>query len=148
MNIKCIIISILGLTQGGLAQDPMSPECDMLVKSMLADSDTTDMMYEEQHIVGDLCNAISRDAMLKSFVKTTASSNPCVGELITKLKSLGLVGAITDQEKCEDVVRTSLAAKRRMSIMVGEGTEDRDLFWGSIFKAVLPVLRFAPLLLA
>ena len=127
----------------------MSPKCDMLVKSMLADSDTTDMMYEEQGIVDDLCNAISRDAMLKSFVKTTASSNPCVGELFTKLKILDLIGAITDQEKCENVVRTHFAEKqRRMSIMVGEGTEDRDLFWGSIFKAVLPVLRFAPLLLA
>merc|ERR1740139_746160 len=114
MNIKCIIISILGLTQGGLAEDPedMSPKCEM---------------------VADLCNSVSRDKLLKGYVATKASgSNPCMVELLTKLKSLDLVGVITNPDKCEEAIRGSFAEKRRMSIMDGEGAVDRDLGWFSI----------------
>ena len=123
----------------------MSPKCEMLMKTILAAADTTDMTYEEDDIVADLCNSVSRDKLLKGYVATNASgSNPCMVELMTKLKSLDLVGIITNPDKCEEAIRASFAEKRRMSIMVGEGAEDRDLFWGIVafilVRTVIPTL--------
>ena len=123
----------------------MSPKCEMFIKTILAAADTTDMTYGEDEIVADLCNSVSRDKLLKGYVATNASgSNPCLVELMTKLKSLDLVGIITNPDRCEDAIRASFAEKRRMSIMVGEGAEDRDLFWGLVawvvVRAVIPSL--------
>jgi len=123
----------------------MSPKCEMLMKTILAAADTTDMTYGEDEIVADLCNSVSRDKLLKGYVATNASrSNPCMAELLTKLKSLDLVGVITNPDKCEEAIRGSFAEKRRMSIMDGEGAVDRDLFWFTIgtlvLRAVVPAL--------
>ena len=123
----------------------MSPKCEMLMKTILAEADTTDMTYGEDEIVADLCNSVSRDKLLKGYVAANASgSNPCMAELLTKLKSVDLVGVITNPGKCEEAIRGSFADKRRMSIMDGEGAVDRDLGWFSIgrwaVRAVLPHL--------
>ena len=117
----------------------------MFVKSILAAADTIDMTYEEDDIVADLCNSVSRDKLLKGYVATKASgSNPCMVELLTKLKSQNLLAVITNPDECEAAIRGSFADKRRMSIMDGEGAVDRDLGWFSIgrwaVRAVLPHL--------
>mmetsp|Transcript_6756 Transcript_6756/g.7831 ORF Transcript_6756/g.7831 Transcript_6756/m.7831 type:complete len:175 (-) Transcript_6756:343-867(-) len=146
MNIKCIIVSILGLTQGGLAEEStdvrglqavegISAECDMFVASVLRPSETDAMMYEEQDVINSLCNAVSRDTMLHGFVQVKASGNPCLGELMMGLNDVDFIGAITDPDQCEDAIRAGSDARRRMSIMSGEGTVDRNLSWWSRAKA-------------
>merc|ERR1711935_657402 len=100
-------------------------------------------MGDEQDVVADLCNAVSRDAMLHGFVTVKESGNPCMGELMTGLNNVDFIGAITDPDKCADAVREGSDARRRMSIMSGEGTVDRDLgFWSWIKAAALSVFSW------
>eukprot|EP00555_Chaetoceros_dichaeta_P003052 CAMPEP_0198248720 /NCGR_PEP_ID=MMETSP1447-20131203/441_1 /TAXON_ID=420782 /ORGANISM="Chaetoceros dichaeta, Strain CCMP1751" /LENGTH=161 /DNA_ID=CAMNT_0043933197 /DNA_START=24 /DNA_END=506 /DNA_ORIENTATION=+ len=141
MKIKCIIISILGLAQGGHAEEStnqrllqdapsgISEDCDVFIQNLLGPSDTSALMYEEQDIVNTICNAISRDAMLEGFVRVKGSGNPCIVELMDGLTDLDLIGSITDPEKCADTIREGSDARRKMSIMSGEDTVDRDLGW-------------------
>jgi len=164
-NIKCIIVSILGLTQGGLAEEStnvrglqavegISAECDMFVASVLRPSETDAMMYDEQDVIDDICNAVSRDAMLQGFVQVKGSGNPCLGELMMGLNDVNFIGAITDPDQCADAIRAGSDARRRMSIMSGEGTVDRNLnlgdfwnnlgdFWNRFKAAALQIVKRA-----
>jgi len=145
MNIKCIIISILGLTQGGLAEEStnvrglqavegISAHCDMFVANLVNPAETDSMMYDEQDVIDELCNAVSRDTMLNGFVQARESGNPCLGELMRGLNDVDFIGSITDGDKCADAIREGSDARRRMSIMSGEGTVDRALGWWSRVK--------------
>ena len=106
----------------------------MFVASVLRPSETDAMMYDEQDVIDDICNAVSRDAMLQGFVQVKGSGNPCLGELMRGLNDVDFIGAITDPDKCEDAIRAGSDARRRMSIMSGEGTVDRALGWWSRVK--------------
>ena len=107
----------------------------MFVASVLRPSETDAMMYDEQDVIDDICNAVSRDAMLHGFVQVKGSGNPCLGELMMGLNDVDFIGSITDGDKCADAIREGSDARRRMSIMSGEGTVDRNLSWWSRAKA-------------
>merc|ERR1711935_388850 len=142
----------MGLTQGGLAEEatrlrvlqtiePMSPSCDMLVASIVSPSETTSMMYDVEDIVSNLRNGISRDHILQGFVGVQGSDNPCMVELVHKLRQVDLVGTIVDEDKCKDAVRASIIESRKLSIML-TATVDRDLSWWSFLVPILlPVLK-------
>ena len=106
----------------------------MFVASVLRPSETDAMMYDEQDVIDDICNAVSRDAMLHGFVQVKGSGNPCLGELMMGLNDVDFIGAITDPDQCADAIRAGSDARRRMSIMSGEGTVDRALGWWSRVK--------------
>ena len=114
----------------------------MFVASVLRPSETDAMMYDEQDVIDDICNAVSRDAMLHGFVQVKGSGNPCLGELMMGLNDVDFIGAITDPDQCADAIRAGSDARRRMSIMSGESTVDRSLsFWSSIKKAGLRLVK-------
>merc|ERR1711935_120672 len=123
--------------------DGISAHCDMFVASVLSPAETASMMYDEQDVVNDLCNAVSRDAMLHGFVTVKESGNPCMGELMTGLNNVDFLGSITDPDKCADAIREGSDARRRMSIMSGEGTVDRNLrYWMRLRGASLRFVRY------
>ena len=58
------------------------------------------------------------------------------------LNDVDFIGAITDPDQCEDAIRAGSDARRRMSIMSGEGTVDRALgWWSRIKRAALPFVK-------